>query len=78
MEPIGITIRFNIDGQIEPLRLTWRGHDYPVTSTGRRWDDEQGKHILIMVPGDKVYEILFVPEEVRWYLRPIAPEHLHA
>jgi hypothetical protein len=67
-----------MEGQIEPLRFTWKGYDYPVTSTGRRWEDEQGMHILIMVPGDTVYEILFVPAEIRWYLRPVGSKHLSA
>jgi hypothetical protein len=78
MEPIDITIRFNIDGQIDPLRFTWKGREYPVTSTGRRWKDEQGEHILIMVPGDIVYEILFIPTEARWYLRQVGPTQPHA
>jgi len=78
MEPIEITVRFNIEGQIEPLKFTWKGHNYLVTSTGRRWEDEQGKHILIMAPGDKVYEILFVPVDARWYLRPVGSQPLQA
>jgi hypothetical protein len=26
-------------------------------------------HILIMIPGEQVYELIFAPDETRWYLK---------
>lgn len=79
MEPIEVIARYEsgqagIAGKITPLRFTWRGHIYPVTSTGRRWQDETSYHILVMAPGpvpggEQVYELVFALERVCWYLK---------
>jgi hypothetical protein len=66
MEHIEATVRFNPEGGITPLSFVWRGRTYTVVSTGRSWQAKDGVHILVMVPGDTVYHLLFSPEEVRW------------
>jgi hypothetical protein len=68
MEPIEVTARFDEQGKITPVRFTWKGSVYLVESTGRRWQAEDGLHILVMVPGERVFELLFHAEETRWYL----------
>jgi hypothetical protein len=68
VEPIEVTARFNPQGEITPLSFVWRGHTYNVESTGRRWQGKDGVYVLVMVPGDQVYRLLFQPEEVRWKL----------
>jgi hypothetical protein len=68
MEPIEVTVSFNITGQITPLKFIWKGQTYPVDATGRRWIDERGQHFLVMVPGERIYELLFDPVELRWHL----------
>jgi hypothetical protein len=71
MELIEITAQFDKEGRITPLDLIWNGRKVPVISTGRRWNAEDGMHILAMLPGDQVVELLFIPQEGRWYLRPV-------
>lgn len=68
MEPIEVVARFDLEGWIIPERFTWRGSGYRVASIGRQWQDDQGRHILVMDPGERVFEITFVPQECRWYL----------
>lgn len=68
MDLIEVDARFSQDGEVLPLRFTWRGDTYPVDSTGRRWKDDRGHHILVMTLGEQVYELVFVPTETRWYL----------
>lgn len=68
MESIEVTARFDLQGKIVPLSFVLQGRTYPVESTGRRWQDEEGHHILVMVPGDQVFELLYAPQEARWYL----------
>jgi hypothetical protein len=41
-----------------------------VVEQGRQWQDEQGRHVLIMVAGDPVQEILLSNTTLRWELRP--------
>lgn len=69
MEPVTVTARFDLQGKIIPLKLTWQGREYAVDSTGRRWQDDAGMHMLVMVVPEQVFELLFVPFEGRWYLK---------
>ncbi len=73
MEPIEVTARFDAQGQITPLRFTWKGRSYLVESTGRRWTDPAGQHLLIMVVSGAMFELLYTPGESRWYLEEAAP-----
>ncbi len=78
MEPIEVTVHFDQDGKITPLRFTWKGRDYPVESTGRRWQAADGQHILVMVPGGRIFELLFVPIAGCWYLGRLEPDRMVA
>lgn len=69
MEPVEVIARFDLDGMITPVRFSWRQVEYPVVSIGRRWDDESGQHILVMVPGDRVFELIYQPSSGMWQLR---------
>lgn len=69
MEEIDVVARFERSGRISPQSFTWRQVDYPVTSVGRAWQDDAGQHILVMVPGDRVFELVFAPSQGRWWLR---------
>lgn len=71
MEPVEVTARFSIDGKILPLNFSWRQKSYKITSVGRSWENETGRHILVMTPGDRIYQLVFVPAESLWYLRPL-------
>lgn len=73
MEPIEITAHFNTDGIITPMHFTWKGGHYHVESTGRRWSDETGKHMLVMVSSGQIYELIFKSDEGRWYITKIRP-----
>jgi hypothetical protein len=68
MELIQVTAHFDLDGNITPINFTWQGCQYNLDSIGRRWQDEKGTHILVMIPGGRVFELLFVPAEGSWYL----------
>jgi hypothetical protein len=69
MEPIEATAHFDAQGGITPLHFTWKGGSYHVESTGRRWQDETGQHILVMVSNGHIYELTFKSVEGRWYIR---------
>jgi hypothetical protein len=69
MEPVEVIARFDLDGVITPVRFAWRQVEYPITSIGRRWDDESGQHILVMVPGDRVFELIYQTSSGMWQLR---------
>ena len=68
MELIEVTTRFDTRGKIIPVNFIWQGEKYPIEATGRSCEDEQGQHVLVMIAGGKVFELLYVHAEARWYL----------
>jgi hypothetical protein len=74
MEPVEVTARFDPGGEITPLSFTRDQKTTPVTGVGRRWSDSQAVHILVMVPGEQIYELLFANAQNRWYLSRPNPE----
>lgn len=73
MEPVEVTARFDLQGKAYPLRFVLGGRACAVASTGRRWSDPEGQHILVMSPDGRTFELLFRPSESRWYLNLSAP-----
>ena len=75
MEPIEVTARFDEQGTITPLHFTWKGSLQRVESTGRRWEDEAGQHILVMVTSGRIYMLTYLSAEGRWFIEQGAQDH---
>jgi hypothetical protein len=69
MEPIEVTARFDPSGKIYPIGLRRGEQSHLITDVGRRWRDEGGLHILVMLDGGLVWELLFRLEDTCWYLK---------
>jgi hypothetical protein len=78
MEPIEITAHFDQQGKISPLEFTWNGSIYRVESTGRRWLDDDGQHLLAMVASGHVYELIYKKDDWRWYIKQVGPSRMIA
>jgi hypothetical protein len=74
MEAVEVTARFDPQGEITPLNFIRDQKTIPVTGVGRRWNDSQGVHILVMVPGEQIFEMLFANAQNRWYVSRPGPE----
>lgn len=69
MVPIEVSSRVNQAGEQVPFSFTWEGKSYRVDGVGRRWVENGGEHILVMVqPNNQVYELRYEPEGDRWQL----------
>jgi hypothetical protein len=68
METIDVTARFDARGQIRPIKFIWNGTTYQVESTGRTWTAKDGVHILVMVPDNRTFHLLFSPNQGIWRL----------
>ncbi len=66
----------NFSGNIEPQALMRDNLEIPIITTGRRWQDELGMHILAMVPGEEVLELV-VSKDGNWYLRRVSKPLSH-
>ena len=78
LEVIEVTVRFDEYGTLTPLHFTWKGSVYQVESTGRRWQDQTGQHILVMVASGHIYELTFKSGEERWYIGQSGPKRMLA
>lgn len=76
MEPIEVTAHFDQQGTITPLDFTWKGSKYTVESTGRRWLDDDGQHLLAMVMSGQIYELIYKKDDWRWYLQRVGPSRI--
>jgi hypothetical protein len=74
MEPIEVTAHFDEQGVITPLHFTWQGGHFRVESTGRRWTDEAGQHMLVMLSSGQIYELVFTGTLAIWYIARLKPE----
>jgi hypothetical protein len=68
MDLIEVTVHFDEQGVMTPLHFTWKGGVQRVESTGRRWKDDVGQHILVMVSSGRIYQLTFISTEGRWYI----------
>jgi hypothetical protein len=60
-EVVAVEARFETDGRLRVLAFERRGRRVDVAASGRQWDAEDGRHILVMAPSEKVYELLYQP-----------------
>ena len=74
MDEVEVTARYDENGKPFPTLFVWKGQSYRVDSVGRRWEDEAGQHLLALVPGGQVYELLLSPAGRHWYLKPTSPD----
>lgn len=68
MDIVEVTARFDVEGRARPISFVWRGQAFSVEMVGRRWESEDGQSMLVMAPGNRVFQLKFVPAEQRWYL----------
>jgi hypothetical protein len=75
MQPVEVTAKFTPEGRITPLKFCRQDRQYQVESTERRWQEQNGYHILVMAASGQIFELLFSRLESRWYLVCPGPDH---
>ena len=68
MKPISVDCIIAVDGRVSVRRIEIDGQ-WRAVEQGRQWVDEAGRHVLVILPGQPVQEILFRPEQMNWILR---------
>ena len=51
-----------------PLNFRWLGRTFMIEEIGRRWNDIQGSHILVLTFQRQTFELVFNPEHTGWSL----------
>ncbi len=77
LQPVEVTARWEPAEGFLPSKIIYAGDVYLIESTGRRWEDEHGLHILCMIAGGQVFELIFRLQPAGWFLRtPAAPTRM--
>lgn len=65
MKTVGVECRFAEDGLVQVRKVLWNGR-WQSVGQGRQWLDEYGRHILVMLPGEEVRELVLQLGTLRW------------
>lgn len=65
MKSISVDCTFETDGSIRVRRVEIEGSWLSVEQ-GRQWVDENGRHVLIMLPNNQVREIILRADSMSW------------
>jgi hypothetical protein len=69
MKSVEVTARFNTKGEVFPKNFSFQNRNYRIVSTGRTWIKEDNLHFLVMTPSEQIFELIFVPKEILWYIQ---------
>ncbi len=67
MERIGVDCRFEADGRVRVRRVQLDGA-WQTVAQGRQWQDESGRHALVMLEGERIEELLLSAGDLTWRL----------
>jgi hypothetical protein len=68
-DSVTVTASMDHQGQIAPKAFTWHGKRYTLTSVGRQWDTEEGRHILVESAGGDRFELQLSRLDLVWRLK---------
>lgn len=67
MERVGVDCRFDASGRVRVRRIQ-RGEAWHSVAQGRQWQDEHGRHVLVMLPEEQIVELLLSAADLTWGL----------
>jgi hypothetical protein len=67
--PIEVRTRTDQEGTLIPFECILGEKTYRVMGIGRRWQIEDGEHLLVMFPGDRVVELLHRSDDTWWLIK---------
>lgn len=70
MEKIATDCIFAEDGSVRVRRIRHR-EKWTAVEQGRQWRDDDGRHVLVMIGGTDVYEIVLSADTLAWTLKPV-------
>lgn len=73
LQAVEVTVHYSPEGAVTPLSFRWRERLYRVEAAGRRWQAEDGWHILVLTTRGQGFEMVFTAADNRWYLGQPGP-----
>ena len=78
MKLINVSAEFQLDGSVQISNFNWNGRDYVVESQGRQWQAENGRHVLVSTQSGRMFELLYMPGDGRWFMARSQPPRMAA
>ena len=66
---ISVTAAIDSSGEITPKSFNWQGEAYIIISSGRQWESDEGRHILVEAANGSRFEIQLSRQDLLWYLK---------
>ncbi len=67
-EPAAVEAHLRADGTVQPIAFTWRGRHWTVSGLGRQWDDDDGRHVLVITTDESRFELCLSSKSSGWVL----------
>lgn len=67
MSSVGVECSFASSGRVRVRRIALEGTWTPVAQ-GRQWLDEEGRHVLVMLPDEQIEELVLSTRDLTWRL----------
>ncbi|MFQ5921417.1 MAG: hypothetical protein ACE5M4_01095 [Anaerolineales bacterium] len=68
MNSSGLEVEHRAESDPRPAAFTWQGTRWVVNSVGRTWESNGERHYLVMVQGDRVFELAYSDSPGSWRL----------
>ncbi len=75
MERIGVDCRFEANGRVRVRRIRM-GETWHTVAQGRQWQDTSGRHVLVMLAGERIAELLLSAEDLTFDLTVLPADAL--
>lgn len=62
---IGVDFSISEEGIVKVKRVK-KGESWVAVQQGRQWQDRNGRHVLVMLPNQEVWEIALRPDTLIW------------
>jgi hypothetical protein len=69
MTRIRVECIFERDGRVRVRRIEFDG-EWRQVAQGRQWSDDMGRHVLVMLPGEQIEELVLLAADLTWRLVP--------
>lgn len=77
-EPVSVTAVMKADGDLIVQKVAWRNHRYTITATGRQWDEEAGRSVLVEASDGARLELQLSRQDLVWWVKRAWREQLAA
>ncbi len=77
-DPASVTALIQANGDLTVQKVTWRNKRYTITATGRQWDEEAGRSVLVEASDGTQLELQLARQDLRWRVKRAWQEQLAA